>query len=384
MIFPADDVLVERPEPTALYAAAASANAANVWTSVNGYASARLYESLEKEYQAAKDGAVIADFGALSHVTARGKDAAALLSRLATAPASQLNPGESARGLMLDDHGGVLDLAEISRLTDDLFLLTTPFAHPREFQLAARGLEVEVESLGNGVGAIAILGKDANEAMAAAGLKIRGDHMAASAVLGGVETAARPIQFGALPGTELIFPASDALTIWERLMRRTNARPIGLDAMDILRIESGAPRPGLDFSNRLAHRTDRRLSPSEIGLPHLAPLNSGWYNGRRSLRFAAPAPARALITLSIDAETALPGAAVANNGKVIGRITSTAWSPMRRRAIAFATVSADNIRNIKGLSVSCAAGDDHAAELLETAESRLAAAYAADQAKTTD
>ena len=63
----------------------------------------------------------------------------------ATAPALSLSPGESARGLILDDEGGVMDLAEVSRLGDDLFLLTTPSPQPRALQLAMRGLDVQVE-----------------------------------------------------------------------------------------------------------------------------------------------------------------------------------------------------------------------------------------------
>ena len=375
MIFPLDDHRLERPKPSPLYAAAASVSEANLWTSINGFAAARVFQSTEAEYRAAKEGAVIADFGALSRYAVRGKDAAAFLTRVATAPASTLSPGESARGLILDDRGGVIDLAEIARLSEDLFLLTTPSPQPRVLQTAARGLDFEMENLGGSVAVIGVLGAGANDALSAAGMKIPGDHVAASAVLRGVETAARPVQFGALPGAELIFPAGDALTIWERLMRRAQVAPIGLDAMEILRIESGAPRPGADFITRAPRRGERRSLPAEIGLPHLAPLDSGWFNGRRALRYGGAQPETVLMTLAIDADRIAPGAGVFAAGKPAGRITSAAWSPAVRRVIAFAAVGAAATQKTADFMVADDTGEHRRARVLETAESRLAAAF---------
>ncbi len=384
MIFPVDDIIAERPAPTPLYAATASVSTANLWTSINGFAAARVFESVEAEYRAAKEGAVIADFGPLSRYALRGENAAVLLSRVATAPALSLSPGESARGLILDDDGGVIDLAEVSRLAEDLFLMTTPSPQPRALQLAARGLDVQVEDISRTVAAIGVLGANANNALSASGLKIPGDHVAASAVLRGVETAARPMQFGALPGAELVFPAEDALTIWERLMRRSAVKPIGLDAMEVLRIESGAPRPGADFATRAPRPGSRRPLPAEIGLPHLAPLDGGWFNGRRALRFAAPAPARYLVTLAVDADHVLPGASVAAGGATDGRITSAAWSPAARRVIAFAALSAETQGKVREISVIDAAGEARPARMLDTAERRLAAAFHQSQTNATD
>ena len=377
MIFPADDRLAERPAPTPLYAAAASMSTANLWTSVNGFAAARVFDTAEAEYHAAKEFAVVADFGPLSRYAVRGPDAAALLSRVATAPALSLSVGESARGLLLDDDAGVIDLAEVSRLADDLYLMTTPSPQVRALQLAARGLDLQVEDISSSVAAIGVLGVGAHSALSASGLKMPGDHVAASAVLRGVETAARPVQFGALPGAELIFPAADALTIWERLMRRGGVRPIGLDAMEMLRIESGAPRPGVDFQTRAPRAGERRSLPAEIGLPHLAPLDSGWFNGRRALRFSTPGRGDYLVALAVDADRVLPGAMVETGGKVQGRITSCAWSPAARRIIAFAAIPASTYGKIRDIAVTDDAGEARPAQILATTESGLAAAFEA-------
>jgi len=377
MIFPVEDSSADAPKPTPLFAASASASEANIWTSVNGWSVARVFTSVEQEYVSAKSTAVITDLGALSRYAVRGADAAEFLARLVTAPASRLEPGESARGLILDGDGQVIDLAEVSRLSTDLFLLTMPTPHARRLQLAARGFEVEAQNISDDVAAIGVFGPEATAVLRAAGLKTPDDSTAASAVVRGVETAARPIQFGALPGVEVVFPKGEALTIWERLVRRSGVQPIGLDALEILRIESGAPRAGVDFSSAEHAPIGAARRPIEIGLPHLAPLDRGWFNGRRGLRRDGDQQKRRLVSLAIDADHAAPGALVYADGKPVGALTSCAWSPAIKRVVAFAEVTPPSkAREIEITVAGTAAGGGAVpARHFETAENVLAMAY---------
>ncbi len=383
MIFPAEDFFADAPRPTPLYAAVASASEANLWTAVNGWTAARVYSSVSGEYETAKSAAALADLGPLARYAVRGKEAAEFLGRLTTAPALSLQVGESARGLMLNDQGYVIDLAEVSRLSDDLFLLTAPTPHARHIALGRRGLDVVAEDISGQVAALGVFGPQTAGVLAAAGLKSASETLAASGVLRGVETAARPVQFGAMPGVELIFPKEEALTIWERIIRRGAGAPIGLDALEILRLEAGGPRPGLDFTPAGKPGASPR-TPEEIGLAHLAPLDRGWFNGRRALRHLAGKPRRRLISLSIDAEQSAPGAAVLQDGKPVGRITSCAWSPVRKRVIAFADVDAASHGNDYEISAAGAPEGRIPAKRLETAESGLARVFAGVQGTSTD
>lgn len=384
MIFPAEDIIAEAPRATPLYAAAASVSDANLWTSVNGWSVPRVFVSVEEEYRSAKTRAAIADLGPLSRYAVRGSDAATFLSRVTTAPAARLKAGESARGLILDDQGGVIDLAEVSRLTEELFLLTTPTPHARRLQLGARGLNAAADDIGEEVAALGVFGPEAEDALGAAGLKTPGANVAASAMVRGVETAARPVQFGALAGVELIFPKAEALTVWERLQRRAGLSPIGLDALEILRIEAGAPRPGVDFISAERERPAGARTPAEIGLAHLAPIDRGWFNGRRALRRRMGPPMRRLVTLSIDDEASLPGAAVFAGGKPIGRVTSCAFSPALKRVVAFADLSRPGTGKDYEISVPAPADGRAAARPLETAESALEATYLDAQRTATE
>ncbi|MEX6632133.1 glycine cleavage T C-terminal barrel domain-containing protein [Hyphococcus lacteus] len=384
MIFAAEDIFADAPRPTPLFSAAASVSEANLWTSVNGWTAARVYTAVGEEYEAARNTAVIADFGPMARYAVRGKDAANFLSRLTTAPAISLHVGEGARGLVLDDQGHVIDLAEVSRLSEELFLVSLPGPHARRIDLAARGMELETQDISGDVAALGILGPQTGSVLSAAGLKSVSETFAASGVLRGVETAARPLQFGGIHGVELIFPKDDALTIWERIIRRSIARPIGLDALDVLRLESGVPRAGLDFIPSDRRDGGAKRTPEELGLAHLAPLDGGWFNGRRALRKSAGHPERRLVSLSLDAEQSMPGAAVFQGGKNVGRVTSCAWSPARKRVLVFADVSASCRGADYEIAMLTPEDGRVAAKRFETTESALEHRFVSEQGRATD
>jgi len=381
MIFPADDLGTDDPKPTALYAASASAAAANSWTSINGWSVARAYTNAADEYEAATTSVAVADFGAIVRYSAKGPDAAALLARATSAPVAGLHPGETARGLMLDDRGAVADIVEVARLSGELYLLSCSRRHARRLQLAGRGFDAVVEDISGRVAALALIGPESRETAASAGIDLSSDTLAAQGRVRGVETSARPIHFGAQPGVEVIYPYEEALTLWERLRRARAPKPLGLDALEILRIEGGAPRPGVDFIPAdEARRETARRRPDEIGLMHLAPANRAWFNGRRALR-TAPAHGRALVVLAIDSGAAAPGAAVFVKKASVGRLTSTAYSPRLKRAVAFADLAADALG--KPLEIATMGdGEGRAgAELFETPESRQSKAFRAIAAR---
>lgn len=343
MMFAADDATIEDPRPTALFRATAAASVANSWTSVNGWSVARAYLTTDEEYEAAQTSAVVADLGAIIRYTAQGPDAAAVLSRATTAPVEGLVPGESARGLMLDERGAVVDVVEAARLAADLYLLCATRPHARRLQLAARGFTATTAEVTSHVAALAILGPEARSVAAAAGLDATSEHLARQGVVRGVELSSRPIHFGTLPGVEIIFPFDEALTIWERLRRARAPKPIGLDTLEIFRIESGTPRPGLDFTpaENAATPGDARL-PDDIGLGHLAPKDRAWFNGRRGLAAAARS-GRVLAVLAVDGPAAERGAPVYGRKGQVGAVTSAAWSPRLRRAIVFADLARETV-----------------------------------------
>ena len=392
MIFPSTDAPTIEPKPTALYSAISSESASNSWTSVNGWVVPRQFTSLEEEYASLTQEVAVADFGPLSRYIIRGSMCVEFLARVTTAPLSSLVVGENARGLILASSGAVADIIDVARLGEEMYLLSTSQPHARRLQLAMRGFDVSLEDITGRIAALALIGPKAAEAAQAAGLSGDSDMTAAQTVIRGVETATRPINVGVQPGVEIIYPNDEALTIWERVRRAASPKPVGLDAFEVLRIEAGAPRPGVDFiSADKAMTPDMLRTPSALGLPHLAPLNRAWFNGRRALQGTshAPhgsiktAPARQHLTIALDAETIFSGATVFSGDATVGFVTSAAYSPRMRRVVAFIDVDAASARGPFQVA-GCLPGERLAAELHESAEARLALAFTASMAAATE
>lgn len=131
----------------------------------------------------------------------------------------------------------------------------------------------------------------------------------------------------------VLFGAEDVgASVWQRA-RATGAVPIGMDALDVLRLEAGIPWYGRDM--------DQSTLISEVGLTAAVSFTKGCYLGQEVVeRVAARGQVqRALVGLLCDGQTApAPGAKITGEGKDIGAVTSAAWSPARRAVIALAYV----------------------------------------------
>jgi aminomethyltransferase len=128
--------------------------------------------------------------------------------------------------------------------------------------------------------------------------------------------------------------------------------PIGLSAIETIRIESGLLFPDIDY---FPHKTD----PYEVRLDRMVKLDKpGDFVGKEALRRIGPeGTARLLTTLRIDGdETPEYGAAVTRDGREVGIVRSPAKSPTFDAQIAMAAIGRD--LNSEGTTVDVALGDD--------------------------
>src|SRR5205814_4649590 len=122
-------------------------------------------------------------------------------------------------------------------------------------------------------------------------------------------------------------------------LRRGGAVEIDAATADTLRVENGVPKFHQDM--------DEETIPLEAGIESRAiSLTKGCYVGQeviiRVLHRGHGRVARRLVGLSIDGPSApTRGAAVESNGRGIGQVTSSAWSPSLNRPIALAYVHRD-------------------------------------------
>jgi len=122
-------------------------------------------------------------------------------------------------------------------------------------------------------------------------------------------------------------PAASA-SLWRRC-RAGGAEPVGMEALDVLRLEAGIPWYG--------HDMDESMLISEAGLEAAISYHKGCYLGQEVVeRIAARGQVhRKLVGLMCEGQvTPPPDSKLVCDGNEVGWITSAAWSPARAAIIA--------------------------------------------------
>jgi aminomethyltransferase len=155
-------------------------------------------------------------------------------------------------------------------------------------------------------------------------------------------------------GYEIYCKPEQAGDLWNAVLeagKPDGMLPIGLSAIETLRIESGLLFPDIDY---FPHKTD----PFEVRLDKMVKLDKpGDFIGKEALkRIASEGTARLLTTLRIEGdETPEYGAVVTQDGREVGIVRSPAKSPTFGDQIAMAAIDRD--LNSEGTRVEVALGD---------------------------
>ena len=138
------------------------------------------------------------------------------------------------------------------------------------------------------------------------------------------------------PGFDLSFDRAESLPIWDALTEAGGGtlEPLGDETLEILRIEAGVPRFGVE--------TDDSVIPLEANMGELIDFDKGCYVGQEIIARldTLGTPAKKLRTLIFDGGAApAPGADIENDdGRNVGTVRSAAWSPLLDAPIALGYV----------------------------------------------
>jgi folate-binding protein YgfZ len=137
-------------------------------------------------------------------------------------------------------------------------------------------------------------------------------------------------------GFDLIVDKAHSGSLWTALLQ-AGAQPVGYDALEILRIEAGVPRYGIDM--------DDTNVVTETNLDDAVSYTKGCYIGQEiiaRIKYRGHV-AKKISGLMFDATVSVAAGAIVNSaeGKEIGRITSVTDSPRLNRSIALAYLKYD-------------------------------------------
>jgi folate-binding protein YgfZ len=272
---------------------------------------------LDAQYRQLREECGLLERGERGRLLVKGADAAEYLQGQLTNEIEALEPGQGCYAALLDRKGHLqADMRVLRLAADELWIDTEPEGLEtarRHLQMYKIGREVEVEDAGE-MAILSLLGPRSAEV---AGVPAPAELSFVEAKVAGVGCLA----VGTRGGVDLIAEASEADPLREALLE-AGAAPVGLEAVEILRVEAGVPRFGAEMSSE--------TMPAEAGIVERAvSFTKGCYIGQEPVArlHYKGRPNRHLRGLALSAP-AESGAPLRLGEREVGRIGTACVSPV--------------------------------------------------------
>jgi tRNA-modifying protein YgfZ len=275
-------------------------------------------DRLGAEYRALTEGCGLVDRSERGKLALSGPDAKGFLAGQVTNDVEALEPGSGCYAALLTHKGKMLGDLRVLDVGEELWLDTERVALQALFDTIRRfkiGYELELHKRTVQRGLLSLIGPDAAR-------------VAAAEELGDVEHANAPVEIEGVAaiavrtdtGVDLICDAADTGELAETLRER-GAVTVSEEAAEIVRVEHGRPRYGVDM--------DEGTIPQEAGLNERAvSFTKGCYVGQETVArlYYRGKPKRHLRGLRLSEPTP-PGAELHLGEKAVGRLSSVVISP---------------------------------------------------------
>ena len=307
------------------------------------------YGDWRAEYEAVRGGACagLFDLSTRGRVEVSGAEAVPFLNGMLTNDVAALKEGEWMRAAFPNPQGRLIATARVFR-TPEGFIFDTEAAtyapvlkSLERFTLAG---DFRVRDLTRETATVSVQGARAREIVRA----VLGE-AAATTARGRFTVARFQVEKVAVvrathtseDGFDVFVPAPEAGSLWNAL-KASGARPAGSDALEVLRVEAGIARYGVDAS-------DANVVLEVVNEEEAVSYTKGCYVGQEIIARIhwRGHVAKRLAGLIFDREVETPAGArvrsCADVGREVGRITSSVFSPRLRRQIALALIKYDHL-----------------------------------------
>ena len=307
------------------------------------------------EYHACRERAVVTDLSPLRKFEVLGPDAEELLQRTLTRNIRRLTDGQVAYSAMCNETGGMLDDGTVFRLGANNFRWIGGDDYSGIWlrkQAAEMSLRVWVKSSTEQLHNLAVQGPLSREILSQ--VVWTPPTQPTVSELGWFRfTIGRIGDFDGIPilvsrtgytgelGYEVWCHPSHGPDVWDAVWeagRPHDMAPLGLDALDMLRIEAGLIFAGYEF--------DDQTDPFEAGIGFTVPLKAKAdedFIGKQALIRGKEHPRRVLVGLELAGnEPAVNGDCVHVGRSQVGVVTSATRSPLLRKNIALCRMAVEH------------------------------------------
>jgi tRNA-modifying protein YgfZ len=307
-------------------------------------------ETKADEYRALTEGCGLVDRAGRGRLALTGPDRREFLHGQITQDVETLEPGHGRYAALLTHKGKMLSDMRVLDVGDELLLSCERAGLQEIFNMIRRyklGADVELHKRTLEMGELSLIGPDARRVAGADALG-PDEHDNVRARIGEHDVI--------LVATDLgvdVFCAAEATEGVRGTLLAAGAVEVGEAAAELVRVESGRPRYGVDL--------DDNVIPQEAGLNERAvSFTKGCYVGQETVArlFYRGKPNRHLRGLKLSAEVE-PGTPLLLGEKEVGRVTSVAVSP------ALGPIGLALVRRQAEPGSTITAGEDATAEVVE-------------------
>jgi len=306
------------------------------------------------EYWACREGAVAIDLSALRKYEVTGPDAELLLQTCVTRDIRRLADGQVVYTAMCYENGGMIDDGTVFRLGQNNFRWIGGSDNSglwlRE-QAQILGLQAWVRNSTDQLHNLQVQGPKSRDILREviwtrpdqANIDELGWFRFSIARIGddqGIPVVVSRTGYTGELGYEVFCHPRDAVAVWDAIWeagKPHDLTPLGLEALDMLRIEAGLIFAGYEFSDQ----TD----PFEAGIGFTVPLKTKAddFIGKAALEKRQQNPQRVLVGLELSGDDmAANGDCVDIGRNQVGEITSAVRSPILRKNLALARVQVEH------------------------------------------
>ncbi len=299
------------------------------------------------EYWACREKVVVMDLSPLRKFEVLGPDAELLMQRTVTRDVRKLAVGQVVYTAMCNETGGMIDDATVFRLGENNFRFIggEPYDGVWLHEVAEReNLKAWVKPSTDQLHNLAVQGPNSRDVLkqivwtpptqpSLEELKWFRFLIGRIGTHDGIPIIVSRTGYTGELGYEVFCHPSDGPAVWDAIWAAGGPygiKPLGLEALDMVRIESGLIFAGYEF--------DDQVDPFEAGIGFAVALaNEEDFIGREALLERQGHPQRRLVGLELDGnETAGHGDPVYVGRRRVGVVTSGTRSPTLKRSIALA------------------------------------------------
>jgi len=321
-------------------------------TEFGGWEMPLYYSGITDEALAVRNTAGIFDLSHMGEFYVSGPQALDFLQTMVTNDVSCIEVGHAQYTLLCDEGGGVIDDLIIYRLEPELYMpvvnasntitdfkwfLRHSVPSQDDKRICAYG-NLEISNESTKIGLITVQGpasKEILQPLLSFDLGPMKRFCIQMARIDAMDVHVASTGYTGAPGYELYCAWEECAPLWRLLLqngKRFDAKPAGLGARDVLRIEAGYPLYG--------HELTRTTTPLDAKLMWTVNLDKDDFIGKQAIIAAVDAGADVCLAGLRANERCVPRAGydVTIKGEIIGHVTSGTFSPTLQKGIAMAYI----------------------------------------------